>query len=174
IQQDLRNSLYVLQRSIRMAGFDPSLGVRNNSPASLGIVGQFPPPHHSNGGSGPGTRIAAGGSCQSIAFTLDANGDQVDAGTGTLVVGAGTVEANDLEYVAFRLQDGALQKYHRNANGRADVDDDGDGFPDSDMLALVRYVRITLTAKKTSEVIAWGGSKPAHALSAIVQVRNHL
>ncbi len=50
IQQDLRNSLYVLQRSIRMAGFDPSLGVRNNSPASLGIVGQFPSPHHYNGG----------------------------------------------------------------------------------------------------------------------------
>jgi prepilin-type N-terminal cleavage/methylation domain-containing protein len=218
IQQDLRNSLYVLQRSIRMAGFDPSLGVRNNSPASLGIVGQFSSPHHYNGGSGPGTRIAANGICQSIAFTLDANGDQVDSGTGTLVVGAGTVEANDLEHVAFRLQDGALQKYRpslqdwvtvaeniatvnfeflgdddsnpkaaadgdtepdsfsadSNGNGRADIDDDGDGYPDSDMLALVRYVRITLTAKKTSEVVAWGGSKPAHALSAIVQIRNHL
>jgi hypothetical protein len=61
----------------------------------------------------------------------------------------------------------------RNGNGHADIDDDGDGFPDSDMLALVRYVRITLTAKKTSEVIAWGGNKPAHSLSAIVQVRNH-
>jgi prepilin-type N-terminal cleavage/methylation domain-containing protein len=217
IQQDLRNSLYVLQRSIRMAGYDPSLGVRNNSPASLGIVGQFPSPHHYNGGSGPGTRIAANGKCQSIAFTLDANGDQVDSGTGVLLAGAGTIEANDLEYVAFRLSAGELQKYRpslqdwvtvaeniatldfeflgeddsnpkaaadgdtepdsfsadRNGNGRADIDDDGDGFPDSDMLARVRYVRITLTAKRMSDVIAWGGSKPAHSLSAIVQIRNH-
>jgi prepilin-type N-terminal cleavage/methylation domain-containing protein len=217
IQQDLRNSLYILQRTIRMAGFDPSLGVRNNSPTSLGIVAQFPSPHHYSGGAGPGTRIGANGLCQSIAFTMDANGDQVDAGTGTLMTGAGSIEASDSEYFAFRLSSGALQQYRpgsqdwvtvaenieslnfeflgednsnpkaaadgdddpdsfsvdRNGNGRVDIDDDGDGFPDSDMLPLVRYVRITLTAKKLADVTAWGGNKPAQALSAIVQIRNH-
>lgn len=216
VQQDLRNSLYILQRSIRMAGFDPSLGMRNNNPTLLGIVGQFPSPHHYNGGAGPGTRINADGTCRSIAFTMDLNGDQIDSGTGTLMAGAGTVEANDAEYIAYRLSGTTLQAYRpsssdwvtvaeniaalnfeflgdddsnpkgadgdnepdsfgadRNANGRPDIDDDGDGYPDSDMLPLVQYVRITLTAKSVGELTGWRGSKPAQSLSALVEIRNH-
>jgi type II secretory pathway component PulJ len=217
VQQDLRNSLYILQRSIRMAGFDPSMALRLNSPALRGIVAQFPTPHHYNGGAGPGTRINADGTCRSIAFTMDINGDQIDSGTGTLVTGAGSVEANDAEYFAYRLSGTTLQAYRpsssdwvtvaeniaslnfeflgdddsnpkgaadgddepdsfsadRNNNGRSDIDDDGDGYPDSDMLALVRYVRITLTAKPVGELTGWRGSKPAQSLSAIVEIRNH-
>jgi len=215
IQQDLRNTLYILQRSIRMAGFDPSLGVRNNNPTLLGIVGQFPSPHHFNGEVGPGTRIGSDGTCRSIAFTMDMNGDQISSGT--LVAGAGTMEATDSEYIAFRLSGTSVQAYRpsgsdwvtvaeniaslnfeflgadnsnpkagadgdedpdsfstdRNGNGQADIDDDGDGFPDSDMLALVRYVRVTLTAKKVGDLTAWGSKKPAQTLSAIVEIRNH-
>jgi prepilin-type N-terminal cleavage/methylation domain-containing protein len=217
IQQDLRNTLYILQRSIRMAGFDPSLGVRNNNPSLLGIVGQFPSPHHFNSGAGPGTRIEADGQCRGIAFTMDMNGDQIDPGTGTLMAGAGTMEATDSEYIAFRLSGTSVQAYRpsgsdwvtvaeniealnfeflgednsnpktgadgddtpdlfnadSNGNGRPDIDDDGDGFPDSDMLALARYVRVTLTAKKIGDVTAWGSKKPAQTLSAIVEIRNH-
>jgi prepilin-type N-terminal cleavage/methylation domain-containing protein len=216
IQQDLRSSLYILQRSIRMAGFDPSLGVRNNNPSLWGIVPQFPSPHHYNGGVGPGTPIGADGKCQNLAFTMDTNGDQVDPGTGLIMFGGGTIEATDSEYIAFRLSGSTLQSYRpssmdwvtvaeniesldfeflgeddsnykgaadadddpdsfsvdRNGNGRPDIDDNGDGFPDSDMLALVRYVRVTLVGKRVSDLTALGGNKPAQTLSAMVEIRN--
>ena len=114
IQQNLRNALYVLQRNIRMAGFDPCQQVRtahaDNVWDCCRISTAFGAPTHTVRGPPPQSMPTV--TAPAIAFTLDANGDTVDTNnTPPLVAGAGTIEALDTEMIAFRLSGSSIERY---------------------------------------------------------------
>ena len=117
IQQNLRSSMFIMQRAIRMAGFAPNRALARTDP-KLGILANF----GVFGASGVATQITTEtvitGTgpvkfqyARSLAFTLDANGDTLDGGTGLPVSGSGTIEATDAELIAFRLSNGQIQRY---------------------------------------------------------------
>jgi type IV pilus assembly protein PilW len=180
-QQNLRNSLYVLQRSIRMAGFDPTLSVRSNAPDTLGVMldfSAFGSPHDLSGAaSGAG----------SIAFTVDANGDQIDAGTQLPVAGAGAIEATDAELVAFRISGAEIQKYRPSSGEWLTVSENIETLAfeyldeTGSVIALpltaatartVRSVRVSISAKPVQDLTVLAEDKPNTLLSAEVRIRN--
>jgi prepilin-type N-terminal cleavage/methylation domain-containing protein len=181
IQQNLRNSLYILQRSIRMAGFDPTLSVRSSAPDQLGVqldFSAFGPPHDASGASS---------GAASIAFTVDANGDQIDAATQLPVAGAGTIEAVDAELVAFRLFGSTLQKYRPSNGDWLDVSDNIAALAfeylddTGSVMALpltaatarnVRSVRVSISAQPVQELTVLADDKQSTLLSAVVRIRN--
>jgi type IV pilus assembly protein PilW len=189
IQQNLRNSLYVLQRQIRMAGYDPSLGVRSATPARLGLLADFSAfgsPHDASGAATTIDPVTGDGS--SIAFTVDANGDAMDASSPPqLVPGAGTIETVDAELVAFRLSGSTIQKYRpsqpspNNWVTVADnieslkfeyLDDNGVKLMPPVDLTNVRSVRISIGAKKTQDVSVMAEKRSKTFLTATVRIRN--
>ncbi len=108
-QEDLRSAFYYLERTIRMAGFDPNRGARTTMPGQLGIL-----PDLSYFGRGSvGTAFADddmdGSKFKSIAFTLNANGEKlppeglVGCGNAISTDCARQVDHNDSELIAFRL-----------------------------------------------------------------------
>ncbi len=181
IQQNLRNSLYILQRSIRMAGFDPTLSVRSTAPEQLGVMldfSAFGSPHDASGASS-----GAG----SIAFTVDANGDHIDGVTELPVAGAGAIEAVDAELVAFRLSGSTLQKYRPSNGDWLDVSDNIDALAfeyldeTGSVIVLpltaatardVRSVRVSISAQSVQELTVLAEDKPNTILSAVVRIRN--
>lgn len=116
-QEDLRSAFFFIERSIRMAGFDPNRGARATMPDQLGVL-----PDLSYFGHADATTSFADGNTKSrfnsIAFTLNANGDKDPPG----VTGCGSavstdcsnqIDANDSELVAYRFDkaSGRIQKY---------------------------------------------------------------
>lgn len=186
IQQNLRNALYVLQRQIRMAGYDPSLGVRSTAPARLGLLANFSAFGSPHDASGAATTIdALTGDGSSIAFTMDTNGDVMDASSPPqLVAGAGTIETVDAELVAFRLSGSTIQKYRPSASGWVTIaenidslkfeylDDNGVKLMPPVDLTTVRSVRISIGAKKTQDVSVMAEKRSKTFLTATVRIRN--
>lgn len=116
-QEDLRSAFIYIERSIRMAGFDPNRGARSTMPDQLGIL----PDLSAFGHAGAATSFADGNTkskFSSIAFTLNANGDKDPPG----VAGCGDpvstdcssqIDGSDSELVAYRFDKagGRIQKY---------------------------------------------------------------
>jgi type IV pilus assembly protein PilW len=184
IQQNLRNALYILQRNIRMAGFDPCQQVRTTAPATLGLLSDFSA-FASHNGSGAATAIDANGDGTSIAFTLDANGDTVDTNnTPPLVSGAGTIQALDTELIAFRLSGERIERYLPSVSQWTPVaenidsllfeylNDSGTKLTPPFVLSDVRSVRITIGAKKTQDLNIMAEKRDQTFLTATVRVRN--
>ena len=88
MQQNIRNSMYYIQGSIRMAGLDPQ------GSGLMGFVANFDSPYDTFGATTDATNIA---------FTVDANQD-------------GALDPNDLEHVAYRLDNttSELQRFFIN------------------------------------------------------------
>jgi Tfp pilus assembly protein PilW len=185
IQQNLRNSLYILQRSIRMAGFDPKLEVRGTTPERLGLLSDFSAFGDPHGSSGAATALNVAGNGSSIAFTVDANGDTIDPGTNLPVAGAGTIEASDTELIAFRLSGSSLQKYRPSAGDWVTVSENIDSLlfeylddsgakllPPLADFSAVRSVRITIGAKPVRELAVLANDQRQNFLSATVRIRN--
>lgn len=186
IQQNLRNALYVLQRNIRMAGFDPCQQVRTLTPTKLGLLSNFNAFGSPYDTSGAATAIDANGDGTSIAFTLDANGDTVDTNnTPPLAAGAGTIEPIDTEMIAFRLSGSSIERYLPSLNQWKPIAENIDSLifeylNDSGVkltalpLALsdVRSVRITIGAKKTQDLNIMAEKRDQAFLTATVRVRN--
>ena len=82
MQQNIRNAMYYMQRSMRMSGFDPQ------NTGLMGFVANFDAPYDTLGASTDASRIA---------FALDSDED-------------GVRDANELELVAYRLNGDQLQK----------------------------------------------------------------
>ncbi|MCU0559155.1 MAG: prepilin-type N-terminal cleavage/methylation domain-containing protein [Desulfobacterales bacterium] len=116
-QEDLRSAFFFIERSLRMAGFDPNRGARTTMPDELGIL-----PDLSYFGHAEATTSFADANTKSrfksIAFTLNANGDKDPPG----VTGCGSpvssdcssqIDGNDAELVAYRFDkaSGRIQKY---------------------------------------------------------------
>jgi prepilin-type N-terminal cleavage/methylation domain-containing protein len=74
MQQNLRAGMYYLERSIRMAGYDPK------NAEAFGFVSNFPAPYNDRGATTDG---------DDIAFTVDNDGDKV-------------IDTNSNEQVAYR------------------------------------------------------------------------
>jgi type IV pilus assembly protein PilW len=179
IQQNLRNALYILQRSIRMAGFDPT---RQCSPSQIGLLKDF-----EVFGLSHASDDDPKSSDKGIAFSMDANGDQIDPDTKLLVAGAGTIETTDSELIAFRLSGTKLQKYRVSSNSWMDVSENIDtlvfqylndsggiiGLPlTTATVQDVRTVRILITAKQPHDLAALADNRPATSLTTTVQIRN--
>lgn len=179
IEQDLRNALYILQRSIRMAGFDPT---RQCSPSQIGLLKDFEVFGLSHDLDDDPKSSSTG-----IAFSMDANGDQIDPDTKLLVAGAGTIETTDSELIAFRLSGTKLQKYRVSSNSWMDVsenintlvfqylNDSGGiiGLPlTTTTVRDVRSVRILITAKQPHDLAALADNRSPSSLTATVQIRN--
>jgi type IV pilus assembly protein PilW len=82
MQQNLRNAMYYMQRSMRMSGFDPQ------NTGLMGFVANFDAPYDTLGASTDASRVA---------FALDNDED-------------GVRDANEVELVAYRLNGDQLQK----------------------------------------------------------------
>jgi type IV pilus assembly protein PilW len=82
MQQNIRNAMYYLQRSLRMSGFDPQ------RTGLMGFVTNFDAPYHT---------LGATTDASNIAFALDSDED-------------GDLDTNELELVAYRLNGDQLQK----------------------------------------------------------------
>jgi type IV pilus assembly protein PilW len=82
MQQNIRNALYYLKRSLQMAGYDPQ------SSGTMGFVGNFGAPYDT---------IGATTDANNLAFTVDADED-------------GAIDPSDQEMIAYRLNGGRLQK----------------------------------------------------------------
>lgn len=117
IQQNRRSAMFIMQRSIRMAGFAPNRALARTDP-KLGILADF----SAFGAAAIKTEIVTENVmttegtkkfqyAKSLAFTLDANGDTLDAGTGLPVAGSGTIEPTDAELIAFRQSNNQIQRY---------------------------------------------------------------
>jgi type IV pilus assembly protein PilW len=84
MQQNIRNAMYYMQRSVRMSGLDPQRS------GLIGFVTNFDAPYNTLGATTDSTNIA---------FTTDANGD-----------GNGVIDIGDSEMIAYRLNANRLQK----------------------------------------------------------------
>lgn len=130
MQQNLRAGMYYLERSIRMAGFDPK-----NSKA-FGFVSNLPAPY-----SGFGATTDS----DDIAFTVDYDGDKV-------------IDTNGDEQVAYRrnplnnelqildIENSRWEAVAQNISSVSFIYRDEDGFVTSNP-SNIRTVQITLTAE---------------------------
>ena len=121
-QEDLRSAFYFLERSIRMAGFDPNRGARTTMPAQLGLLPDLSYFGHGSVGTSFAADDTDGSKFKSIAFTLNANGEKlppdglVGCGSALSTDCASQVDHNDSEVMAFRqVTDGngvkSIQQY---------------------------------------------------------------
>lgn len=201
-QQNLRNAMFIIQNAIRMAGYDPSRGCRlledTDGKRRLGL---FTAANFNTlcGGTATGSPMI-GGACasgylntgtisDSIAFTLDWNGDVSSPPANT----AGFIERLDTEVVAFRLNaaSNTLEKYGAASGWTAMADNidvltfsyfDQSGIevlptPPATILSqaqldLVRSIQVTVTAIPPREASGIAGNKAASSLSALVKMRN--
>jgi prepilin-type N-terminal cleavage/methylation domain-containing protein len=125
-QQNLRNTFYIMQRTIRMAGFDPVRNLRLEEAADgkqrRGIHGRFKElceEGRVTGACGTGYLSAVSGA-NAIAFAFNDTASLFD---GTQCTNDGTtnyllndqscvnLEGLDRELVAFRLYNGAIERY---------------------------------------------------------------
>jgi prepilin-type N-terminal cleavage/methylation domain-containing protein len=201
-QQNLRNAMFIIQNSIRMAGYDPSRGARiaedTDGKRRLGLFTQADF-NTLCGGTATGSPMI-GGACaggysgigtdgDSIAFTLDWNGDVSSPPANT----AGFIERLDTEVVAISLDtaNNTIMKYGA-ASGSMRLAENIDALsfryfdqagvevpptPPATTLTQaqldsVRSVQVTITSIPPREVSGAAGNKAATSLSALVKMRN--
>lgn len=120
-QQNLRNTFYVMQRTIRMAGFDPIRNLRLEEAADgkqrRGVHGRFQElceDGRVTGACGPGYLSAMSGA-NAIAFAFNDTASLFDGTQCTTYpqndLSCVNLEALDSELVAFRLNNGAIERY---------------------------------------------------------------
>lgn len=186
-QQNLRNAVFFLQNAIRMAGFDPSRGVRTsdaNYTDANKRLGLLPQTNFSNlcynliCASGF-TNVGTG--ANSIAFTLDWNGDA--GGTGI-----GVIQKLDTEIVAFRhnAANRTIERYGAESGWREVAENiasleftyfDQNGIEITNLstkaqLDLVRSIQVTVVSLPPRQVTGLAGSKAESRLSALIKLRN--
>lgn len=120
-QQNLRNTFYVMQRTIRMAGFDPIRNLRLEEAADgkqrRGVHGRFQElceDGRVTGACGTGYLSAMSGA-NAIAFAFNDTASLFDGTQCTTYpqndLACVNLEALDSELVAFRLNNGAIERY---------------------------------------------------------------
>jgi len=120
-QQNLRNTFYVMQRTIRMAGFDPIRNLRLEEAADgkqrRGVHGRFQElceDGRVTGACGTGYLSAMSG-VNAIAFAFNDTASLFDGTHCTTYpqndLSCVNLEALDSELVAFRLNNGAIERY---------------------------------------------------------------
>jgi len=120
-QQNLRNTFYVMQRTIRMAGFDPIRNLRLEEAADgkqrRGVHGRFQElceDGRVTGACGTGYLSAMSGA-NAIAFAFNDTASLFDGIQCTTYpqndLSCVNLEALDSELVAFRLNNGAIERY---------------------------------------------------------------
>jgi type IV pilus assembly protein PilW len=165
IQQNLRGAMYFLQRSIRMAGFGTNAGLLADFTAFDGAFGAT---------SGAST------GANSIAFSVDNDDD-------------GTINVNDSELIAYRLNNNTLQVWRQNpatgtwswqpiAQNIAQLNlryfDDNSPPNEIDPVANpgdigdIRSVQITIQAQTVDELYHRAVAKNAQRLTVQVWCRN--
>jgi len=166
IQQNLRGAMYFLQRSIRMAGFGNNAGFLADFTAYDGAFGET---------SGAST------GANSIAFTIDDDN-------------SGTIDVNDFELVAYRLNNNTLEVWRQNPDVAGDwnwepiaeniaqlnlryFDDSSppneiDPVADPGDIALIRSVQITIEARAVDELYTRAVVRNAQRLTVQVRCRN--
>lgn len=162
IQQNLRSSMYYLQRSIRMAG----LGV------GAGFVDDF------TSFIEPYASSAVTRDATNIAYTIDMDDDgEIDGSTGA------NVDNVDNELIAFRFNGNTLERYLPSIDDwqpvAENIDAANSGFSYLDAAnnptaipAEIRSVQITITAQPVEEIYARAVAKRPHALSVQIRCRN--
>ncbi len=123
-QEDLRSAFYYLERTIRMAGFDPNRGARATMPSQLGLLPDLS--YFGNEHEDVRTSFADDdvneSKFKSIVFTLNANGEKrppeglADCEDSISRDCARKIDLKDSELIAFRLYKdsngvGSIQKY---------------------------------------------------------------
>lgn len=185
-QQNLRNAIYFIQSSLRMAGFDPSRAVRTSDLSRTDAdkrLGLLTTTNFSNlctalSCNNPGT---VGTGADSIAFTMDWNGDAGGAGVGV-------IQKLDTEVVAFRYNAanrtieryGAENGWREVAENIASLDFvyfDQSGIAITNLgtksqLDQVRSVQVTVVSVPPRQVTGAAGNKEESRLSALVKLRN--
>ena len=131
MQQNLRAGMYYLERSIRMAGYDP----KNSK--GFGFVSNFPAPHDS---------IGATTDSDQIAYTIDADEDKVvDANVNEMVYWRLDPLTNALE---FHNLDGTATEVAQNISSiQFTYLDENNAVTTS--TTDIRTVQITLTAQSS-------------------------
>ena len=198
IQQNLRSSMYYIQRSIRMAGHNPE-GLPADSVGILADFTSFSSPHASSGAVTDGNNIA---------FAFDVTGQHLDNvdndGDGQTdedderIADGSINETFENELNAFRLNGNTLESWIYTGPGDADyawqpiaeniqsleflylLDTDGDGVIDTETddpvasgdLGNIRSVRITITAQPLEELYVRAAAKRPHVLSVQIRCRN--
>ena len=166
IQQNLRSSMYYLQRYIREAGLGADAGFADDLSA-------FPGYEHADAVLGANT----------IVFTSDADGDGCVDGFPDPTTTCTTVNDDNVnnELIAFRLNGNTLERYMPAAGTWAAVAQNIESieftYLDSGMnitasAAEISSVQITLTALPVQEVYVRAAPKRPLVLSAQVQCRN--
>ena len=197
-QQNLRSSMYYLQRSLRMAGHNPA-GVPASDVGFLSDFSAFSAPHDASGAITDGANIA---------FASDLTGQHLDSfdndGDGLTDedderVADGTInETLENELFAFRLNGNTLESWGYTGPSANDyawqpiadniqsleflylLDTDGDDVIDAQTddpvatgdLANIRSVRITITAQPVDQLYARAVAKRPHVLSVQIRCRN--
>ena len=198
IQQNLRSSMYYIQRSLRMAGYNPA-GAPAADVGFQADFSAFSAPHSASGAVTDGANVA---------FTFDITGQHLDGidndGDGLTDedderVSDGTInETSENELVAFRLNGNTLESWIFTGPSAADydwlpiaeniqslqflylLDTDGDNIIDaqtddpvaSGNLANIRSVRITITAQPVEELYVRAVPKRPQVLSSQIRCRN--
>jgi prepilin-type N-terminal cleavage/methylation domain-containing protein len=120
-QQSLRNTFYIMQRTIRMAGFDPIRNLRlaeaADSKQRRGVHGRFKElceDGRLTGACGAGYLNAVSGAA-SIAFALNDTASLFDGSACTTYpandLSCVNLEALDSELIAFRLNNNTIERY---------------------------------------------------------------
>ena len=131
MQQNLRAGMYNLERSIRMAGYDP----RHSQ--GFGFVSSFPAPYESIDATTDGDQIA---------FTIDNDEDQVvDGNVNEMVTWRRNPTTNALEYPNL---DGTWTEVAHNISAIAFTYLDENNAVTTN-LADIRTVQITMTAQSS-------------------------
>lgn len=206
-QQNLRNAMFIIQNFIRMAGYDPSRVARIAEDADADNkqrLGLFTASDFATlcGGTATGSPMI-GGACaggysgigtdgDSIAFTLDWNGDAPLVPTPP-PNSVGFIEKLDTEAVAFYLDTttDTIMKYGAEFGSRPLADNidallfryfdqaGGEVLPSPPATTLtrtqldsVRSVQVTITSIPPREASGAAGNKAATSLSALVKMRN--
>ncbi len=198
IQQNLRSSMYYIQRSLRMAGFNPE-GAPATDVGFQADFSAFSSPHDTSGALTDDANIA---------FAFDVTGQHLDGldndndgqtDEDDERVADGTInETFENELVAFRLNGTTLESWIYTGPGANDydwrpiaeniqslqflylLDTDGDNIIDAQTddpagtgdLANIRSVRITITAQPVEELYVRAVAKRPQVLSVQIRCRN--
>ena len=152
LQQNLRAGMYYLERSIRMAGYDPQRS------RLFGFVSTFPAPY---------SGLGATTDDDDIAFTVDSNADKVIDNNANELVAYRINNQNQLQ--VFDISAGGIASWQTIANNITGI---SFTYLDSDnnvttTLKSIRTVQITLTAQSSKSSV-----NSTRSLTSRVRCRN--